>query len=100
MKKRSMKRRPRLPTCGERWLDWDQRPRGYSKGEGGGLRENVGWGRGVLGLEEGREGGGTLEQGGRGEGPQVRLTEAGPGSGQLYRYTRPSIHVCCLLVTS
>lgn len=40
MKKRSMKRRPRLPTCGERWLDWGQRPRGIQGEKGEAWGEN------------------------------------------------------------
>lgn len=62
MKKRSMKRRPRLPTCGERWLDWDQGSRGVH-GEKMKAWRKRGVGKEVLGLEEGREGEGSLEQG-------------------------------------
>lgn len=53
MKKSSMKSRPRLPTCGERWAGLGAGGLGYAIGEGGGLGES---GRGVPELEEAGKG--------------------------------------------
>lgn len=92
MKKSSMKSRPRLPTCGERWAGLGAGGLGYAKGEGGGLGES---GRGVPELEEAGKGIPEVQR--------VEVKDFGPGGqrqGQaLGSYTVTAILLATLLLS-
>lgn len=104
MKKSSMKRRPRLPTCGERWAGLGAGGLGYARGEGGGL--------GRVRKRSSRTGGGQGRefpgQGGRVEVKDLRPGGEGQGQAQgsyivtaiLLATLLLSIELCYPLVTS